>query len=289
MREFAGRTAFVTGGANGIGRGIACSLARAGANVAIADIDESSLADANAAVEPFGTKVMTIPLDVSDRAAVERAADEVESAFGRVHLLFNNAGVSIGPLPVTDIAPQQWDWIFGVNVFGVVNGVSAFVPRIEAHGEGGHVVNTASIGGLQVHPVLRNGSYAMTKYAVVALSEALALQLEDTNIGVSVLCPAATRSTLSRSSRRRPERFGGPYESSVPAESRGSNLLPEALDPDDVGERVLDCIRHEEFFIFTHSDPRAWIAERNARLVAAFDSVDAYNTAHGHGPVDRAT
>lgn len=114
MREFAGKTAFVTGGANGIGRGIARSLARAGANVAIADIDESSLAEAKADVEPFGTKVITIPLDVSDRVAVDGAADEVESAFGRVHLVFNNAGVSIGALPVTDIAPQQWDWILSL-------------------------------------------------------------------------------------------------------------------------------------------------------------------------------
>jgi len=281
VREFSGRTAFVTGGANGIGLGIARALAMAGANVMIADIDRTALDAAKSDLDCLGTRILAMQLDVSDRDAVEQAAIDAESAFGNVHILVNNAGVSLGPLNVTEIATNQWDWLFGVNVYGVVHGVSAFVPRMLAHGEEAHVVNTASIGGLQVHPELRNGSYAMTKYAVVALSEALELQLEGTPIGVSVLCPAAVRTTLGASPSRRPERFGGPFESAIPAESRAINLQPEVLGPDDVGARVLDAIGNGEFFVFTHSDPRAWIERRHARLVEAFDRVDRYKASVG--------
>ena len=277
MNDFHDKTAFITGAANGIGLGIARSLARAGANIAIADIDEAALEVARGDLSREGASVVAIALDVSDRRAVEIAAKTVESAFGNVHVLVNNAGITLGPIPVTEIQPAQWDWIFGVNLFGIVNGLSSFVPRMLGHGEVGHVVNTASIGGLQVNAELQNGSYSMTKYAVVALSEALELQLAASPLGVSVLCPALVRTTLQSSAERRPERFGGPYDKVAPGhEQEMGDMQPDELEPDDVGARVLAAIRNEEFFIFTHPETRAWIQARHDRLMAGFDALSSY-------------
>jgi NAD(P)-dependent dehydrogenase (short-subunit alcohol dehydrogenase family) len=216
-------------------------------------------------------------VDVSDAAAFERAADEAEAEFGNVHFLFNNAGVSLGAMPLWEMTPAQWEWIFGVNVQGVINGIRTWVPRMRRHGEAGRVVNTASIGGLQVNPKLRNGSYAMTKYAIVAASEALALDLEDSAIGVSVLCPALVNTTLHASSRRRPARLGGPYEREGADAAKAWQSA--GLSPDDVGRRVLDAVARSEFFIFTHEEPRAWIEGRHARILAGFDSITRYNAA----------
>ena len=282
MKNFHDKTAFITGAANGIGLGIAAALIRAGANVAIADIDAAALSRARSTLEAGGTRVFDIALDVSDRHAMEGAQEKVAAEFGNVHVLVNNAGITLGPIPVTDIQPAQWDWIFGVNLFGIVNGVSAFIPRMLQHGEEAHVVNTASIGGLQVNRELQNGSYSMTKYAVVALSEALELQLESTNIGVSVLCPALVRTTLQQSAQRRPDRFGGPYDKVEHGrELEMGAIQPEELEPGAVGERVLSAIRDDEFFIFTHPETRPWIEARYQRLMRGFDALDAYRNGLG--------
>jgi NAD(P)-dependent dehydrogenase (short-subunit alcohol dehydrogenase family) len=277
VKDFSGKTAFVTGAANGIGRGIAASLASAGAKIAIADIDADALETTRATFEAEGATVLAMPLDVSERAALEDVADKIEAAFGPVQVLVNNAGITLGPIPVTDIGEKMWDWIFGVNLFGVVNGVSTFVPRMLAAGREGHVVNTASIGGLQVNAELQNGSYSMTKYAVVALSEALQLQLADSAIGVSVLCPALVRTTLQESAGRRPERFGGPYEKVVPGhELDMPTMQPTELRPDEVGDRVLAAIRDDDFYIFTHPETRAWLEARHAKLMEGYDALDRY-------------
>jgi NAD(P)-dependent dehydrogenase (short-subunit alcohol dehydrogenase family) len=275
MMDFSGKTAFVTGAANGIGLGICRALARNGVNLVLADIEQAQLDIARAELSTFNIRTHAIEVDVSDAYAFARAADEAEAQFGNIHFLFNNAGVSLGPTPLWEVTPEQWEWIFGVNIFGVINGIRALVPRMKAHGEAGHVVNTASIGGLQVNPKLRNGSYAMTKYAIVAASEALALDLDATNLGVSVLCPALVATTLHASAQRRPQRLGGPFQR---AGSDAAKAWQSAgLSPDDVGHRVLDAVARKEFFIFTHEEPRAWIEARHARLMAGFDSIDRYN------------
>jgi NAD(P)-dependent dehydrogenase (short-subunit alcohol dehydrogenase family) len=279
MMDFCGKTAFVTGAANGIGLGICRELARNGVNIVLADIEQAQLDIARRELAAFNVRTRAIEVDISDAAAFERAAGTAEAEFGNIHFLFNNAGVSLGAMPLWEVTPAQWEWIFGVNVQSVVNGIRTLVPRMRGHGEAGHVINTASIGGLQVNPKLRNGSYAMTKYAIVALSEALALDLEDSEIGVSVLCPALVNTTLHASSRRRPARLGGPYERpgadvAIAGQSAG-------LSPDDVGRRVLDAVARSEFFVFTHEEPRAWIEERHARILAGFDSITRYN-ASGH-------
>jgi NAD(P)-dependent dehydrogenase (short-subunit alcohol dehydrogenase family) len=273
--DFSGKTAFVTGAANGIGLGICRALARGGANIVLADIEKAQLEIARRELSAFNVRSLAMEVDVSDAASLERAAEQAEAEFGNIHLLFNNAGVSLGAMPLWELTPAQWEWIFGVNVQGAINGIRILVPRMRRHGEAGHVVNTASIGGLQVNPRLRNGSYAMTKYAVVALSEALALDLEDSAIGVSVLCPALVNTTLYASSRRRPVRLGGPYDR--PDAGTAKSWQSGGLSPDDVGRRVLDAVAAREFFIFTHEEPRAWIEQRHARILAGFDSLARYN------------
>jgi NAD(P)-dependent dehydrogenase (short-subunit alcohol dehydrogenase family) len=273
--EFSGKAAFVTGAANGIGLGICRALARSGVNLVLADIEQSALEKAKNELAVFNVRIRAIEVDVSDAAAFERAADQAESEFGNIHFLFNNAGITLKSVPLWEITPQQWEWIFGVNIFGVINGIRALVPRMVAHGEAGHVVNTASIGGLQVNPKLRNGSYAMTKYAVVAASEALALNLEGSNLGVSVLCPALVASTLYASAARRPARLGGPFER--PGGDIATAWQSAGLPPDEVGKRVLDAVTLGEFFIFTHEEPREWIEARHRRLMAGFDSIKRYN------------
>jgi NAD(P)-dependent dehydrogenase (short-subunit alcohol dehydrogenase family) len=273
--EFSGKTAFVTGAANGIGFGICRALARNGVDLVLADIEKARLEAAREELARFNVRTRAIEVDVSDASAYERAADEAEAEFGNIHFLFNNAGITMGPKPLWEVTPEQWEWIFGVNIFGVFNGIRTLVPRMTKHGEAGHIVNTASIGGLQVNPKLRNGSYAMTKYAVVAASEALALDLEGSNLGVSVLCPAVVATTLYASSQRRPERLGGAFGKPNPEAAR--LFTTHGIEPDDVGRRVLDAVAAGEFFIFTHEEPREWIEARHKRLLAGFDSIERYN------------
>jgi NAD(P)-dependent dehydrogenase (short-subunit alcohol dehydrogenase family) len=277
--EFSGKTAFVTGAANGIGLGICRALARNGVNLVLADIEQSALEKARSELSTFNVRTRAVEVDISDAATFERAADEAEREFGNIHFLFNNAGITMAPKPLWEITLAQWEWIFGVNIFGVINGIRALVPRMKGHGEAGHVVNTASIGGLQVNPKLRNGSYAMTKYAVVAASEALALDLEGSHLGVSVLCPAIVATTLYASAQRRPERLGGPF--GRPNTEHAKAFHAAGILPDDVGRRVLDAIAKNEFFIFTHEEPREWIEARHQRLMTGFDSIERYHAQEG--------
>src|ERR1035437_475244 len=223
LSNLKGRGAIVTGAAGGIGLGIARTLARKGADVVLADIDAKALDAAQREVAALGVRAFARRLDVSDREAVSAAAPEFEALLGKVHLLFNNAGVEIGGRTLAEVGDSEWQWIFGVNVFGVINGIRHFVPLLRKHGEGGYVVNTASIAGFQVNREYRLGPYSATKAAVVALSEALAQDMEDSGIGVSVLCPAAVNTRIAESERNRPARFGGP-----PSGER-SNALREKL------------------------------------------------------------
>jgi NAD(P)-dependent dehydrogenase (short-subunit alcohol dehydrogenase family) len=276
MRELKGKNAFVTGAGSGIGLGICRALAKAGVNIALADIEQEPLDKAVAEVAALGVQAFGVPLDVSDEAAVRRAASKVGSRFGDLHILSNNAGVTFAGSPLLGVPQQQLDWIFGVNVFGTLHCCRTFVPLIQKHGQGGHIVNTASIGGLQVNPLLRNGPYAMTKYAVVAMSETLALDLEGTGIGVSVFCPALVATGLYKSAQRRPERFGGAYKPAATTTTAARVMPTNAISGDEAGERVRQAIVDDEFFVFTHPQTRAWIEDRHRRLMAGFDANDRY-------------
>jgi NAD(P)-dependent dehydrogenase (short-subunit alcohol dehydrogenase family) len=278
MRDLTGKGAVVTGAANGIGLGICRALAGAGVDIVLADIEGDTLERARAEIASLGVKATALALDVSDRDAVTRAAHDVTRALLKLHILVNNAGIAFQGSPLLSVEPEQWAWVLGVNVMGAIHCLNAFMPLIRAHGEGGHIVNTASIGGFQVNPVLRNGPYAMSKYALVALSETLALDLEGSGIGVSVFCPALVASTLGQSARRRPARFGGAY---VPPPSERRHMPTAAITPDAAGARVLHAIQHDEFFVFTHPETRLWIEARHRRIMAGFDALDRYLAAKG--------
>ena len=200
MEDVTGKTAFITGGAGGIGLAMAHVFAEAGMNVAILDIEAEALTRAEESLSETNTGVVAIRADVTDREAFADAADKAEARFGPVHVVCNNAGVvNFGRLD--EVSYADYDWVLGVNIGGVVNGLQTFLPRMQAHGEGGHIVNTSSIAG---HLSPGNlGIYCASKYAVLALSESLAGELAGSNIGVSVLCPAAVATGIVDSDRNR--------------------------------------------------------------------------------------
>ena len=288
MKDVAGKVAFVTGAASGIGLSIARALAGAGMRVAIADVEDDALERARASLASGGGDILAVRVDVTDRAALAAAADRVEDAFGKVHVLCNNAGVLVGGA-IADMAYADWDWVLGVNVGGVVNGVQTFLPRILAHGEGGHIVNTASLAGLST---ARNmGVYTASKFAVVGLSEALRADLADQGVGVSVLCPGVVDTNIFGSGRNRPAMLRSDTDSDVhpmvrhlPAaerEPRMERLLATALDPDSVGPVVLHGIRENEAFLFTHPQLESMTRTRHADIVDAFERWRRYREEQG--------
>ncbi len=282
MKDLKGKTAYVSGAASGIGFGIASALAQAGANIALIDIRADALTEARNRLHNLGVHVEAFVSDVSDAARLEETARAIDAAFGPIHIVCNNAGVSMLGEPLEEISLSDWNWVIDVNIKGVINGIHTFVPRLRQQGEGGHIVNTASIAGLQVNPNFRTGAYAMTKYAVVALSEALEQELSDTDIGVSVLCPAAVDTGIHLSARARPERLGGPFVRSF--DHFMGDLIKEGLRPEQVGARVVQAIRDNEFYILTHSSPREWVERRFARIMQAFDRAEAFEKGLGITP-----
>ncbi|MFT8243230.1 SDR family NAD(P)-dependent oxidoreductase [Roseomonas sp. BN140053] len=259
----------ITGAGSGIGQGIALAFAGAGAAVAVLDIRPEGLENTVRQVEARGGRAVPILADVSDRAAVERAAAEAERALGRIDIAVNNAGIAMHGRPIAELSPAEWDWVIGVNIGGVLHGMQSFLPRIRAHGGEGWLVNTASIGGFQVRPGWHTGAYSMTKAAVVSISEALEQDLAGTPVGVSVLCPAAVATQLHLSGRTRPERLGGAYQRAENHFLGGE--IEGGLSPELVGQRLLRGLRDREFFIFTHSAPRSAVDTRHARLTEAFE------------------
>jgi NAD(P)-dependent dehydrogenase (short-subunit alcohol dehydrogenase family) len=274
MQDLRGRTAIVTGAASGIGFGIAAALAESGANLVLADLRPDPLREAARQIQALGAPVACVTVDVSDSASVEAAAQAALDAFGTLHVAVNNAGVAMHGTPLEDVTPQEWDWVIGVNIRGVINGIRSFVPLIRRHGQGGHVVNTGSISSFFVREGRNQGAYAMTKYAVLALSEALEQELEGTGIGVSVLCPGAVRTAIFQGAATRPDRFGGSYSRPRQEALQNGGLAGSALDPIVVGRRVVQAIQAGEFYVLTHAGEKSVIEARFERIKAAFDRVD---------------
>jgi NAD(P)-dependent dehydrogenase (short-subunit alcohol dehydrogenase family) len=250
MKDFAGRTAFVTGGANGIGIGLVRALLATGCNVAIADIRQQSIDEALQSLP--NQNVMGVQVDVSSRAAVARAADEVEAKFGPVSLLFNNAGINLFQT-IEESSYDDWDWVMGVNLHGPINGVMTFVPRMIRAGKGGYVVNTASMASFLAAG--KPGIYNTTKFAVRGLSESLRASLAPHNIGVSVLCPGLVKSYIYASDEVRPE---GLMAGAKPVDKAGVKRLAEVhefgMEADVIADRVLDAMRENRFHIFSHPE-----------------------------------
>src|SRR5712671_21138 len=245
MRELAGKTAFVTGGASGIGLALGRAFAQAGMKVMLADVEADALAAAVKSLASFGPDVRGVTCDVADPASVGRAAEASYAAFGHVHVVCNNAGVA-GGSGIDDISLDTWRWVLDVNLMGVLHGIHAFLPHIRAHGEGGHIVNTASMAGLQSG--LGFSPYSTSKFAVVNMSEGLAMQVKPFGIGVSVLCPSFVRTRIGESGRNRPERYGQsrPLDPASPAAAMVAEIARQigaGLDPASVAERVVEAIR----------------------------------------------
>jgi NAD(P)-dependent dehydrogenase (short-subunit alcohol dehydrogenase family) len=277
MRELAGRTAFVTGGASGIGFALGRAFAEARMKVMLADIETDALAAAVKRLQDFAPDVRGVTCDVADAVSVERAARASYEAFGNVHVICNNAGVA-GGSGIDNISLDTWRWVLDVNLMGVLHGIHAFLPHLRAHGEGGHIVNTAAMAGLQSG--LGFSPYATSKFAVVAMSEGLALQLAPLGIGVTVLCPGFVRTGISKSARNRPEHYGA-NQAPDPTSPAGvlaaemARLSQSGLDPADVAARTVTAICQEELYVFTHPEMCGEVTERFAAIQAAMDRAAA--------------
>ena len=270
MQDLQGKVAFVTGGASGIGFGIAKRFVENGMKVVIADLRQDHIDEARAWFEERqqGRNVHFIQLDVTDREAMAGAADETERTFGKVHVLVNNAGVGIeGPLK--EATYQDWDFGLAVNLGGVINGVQTFVPRIRAHGEGGHVVSTASLAGLVVMPS-QMAMYVTAKAAVIAFMESIRGELAQEGIGVSVLCPGPIKSNIHELSKNRPQGFNASEAFQAAAERLGQRQVSDLwMEPEQVGDMVVDAIKGDQLYIITHGEWRDAVTARYEAQVAA--------------------
>jgi NAD(P)-dependent dehydrogenase (short-subunit alcohol dehydrogenase family) len=267
MDPFDGRVAVITGGASGIGAAMARAFAARGARLALADIDQAALAAAEKEHGEAGTEVLALPVDVTRRDQVFTFADAVFDRFGAAHVVCNNAGIATfgrtweSPL-------EDWEYTMAVDLWGVVYGIQAFVPRLVAQDQGGHVVNTASMAGLVGMSWL--GVYCAAKFAVVGVSEALHRELKPHDIGVSVLCPMIVETNLTANSQRlRPD--GPAHEESTPEQPGAGDMQGSVKQPEEVAQRVVRAIERRQLYVLTHEEQREILRRRAARIDAAFE------------------
>ncbi len=270
MKDVAGKGAFITGGASGIGLGIAKAFVKAGMKVAIADLRQDHLDEAAAFFNGTDKKdnVHFIRLDVTDRKAMAAAAAETEDRFGKIHVLVNNAGVGITG-PVKDAKFDDWDWGMDVNLGGVINGLVIFLPYLMKHGEGGHIISTSSMSAIV--PIKGATIYTTAKGAVNGMMESIRGELAADNISASAFCPGPVQSNISEAAKLRPEKYkknSGFAEAEQSLSKRPNN--PHWMDHVEVGERVLRGLRRNDLFIFTHPEFKAGAAERCEAILASF-------------------
>jgi len=268
MQDFTGKVAFITGGASGVGLGQAKVFARVGARIVLADVRAAALDDALGQLHGIGASAHGIHLDVTDRAAFARAAEEAEGVFGPVQLLFNTAGVSMfGPLEESTY--EDYDWMMGVNFGGVVNGIQTFVPRMIDHGKGGYVVNTASIAGLvSAGP---SGIYCASKFAVVGLSLALQQALAPHDIGVSVLCPGNVNTNIAEACGTRPAHLGNTgYHLDDTIVDAFRSIHSAGMDPVTLAEHVKDAMARNQLFVIPYPELRKRVADQFDAILSVF-------------------
>jgi NAD(P)-dependent dehydrogenase (short-subunit alcohol dehydrogenase family) len=285
MKDVAGKKAFITGGASGLGLAMSRSFAGAGMKVAIADIEDAALESASAEFADINAEVITMKVDVTDRESMSDARAQTLDAFGKVHVVCNNAGVALNG-NIADMTYKDWDWVMKVDLDGVINGLVTFVNDIKSHGEGGHFVNTASIAGQYGMPGL--GIYCAAKFAVVGMSETMRHDLAEDNIGVSVLCPGLVATGIGASERNRPDEYGGSTTPSMNSSiASGAQQAPpesplaDVMDPSTIGDMVLHSILNEQFYILSHKVFQAPLDKRAAEISASFDYWDEYRKEHG--------
>jgi len=265
MKDVQGKVAFITGAASGMGLGMARAFSAAGMKVMLGDIQKDPLDAAVAELKGQGRDVAGVVVDVTDRDSVFAAAQATVDTFGKVHVCVNNAGVGADG-SAESTSEKNWRWTIDVNMWGVVWGLQAFMPLIKEHGEGGHVINTASMAGMFSWKNL--SAYNASKYAVVAMSETAMAEHTEDNIGVSVLCPGVVNTNLGTSARNRGDDYGG---STDKKSEQMVAMLKKGLSPDVVGEQVLEAIIDDQPYIFTDPGLRSWVESRFQRILAGYD------------------
>ena len=266
MELGAGKTAVVTGGGSGIGEALCRAFAAEGMAVVVSDIDRHAAEGVAQAITAAGGSAIAVRTDVADRTSVKALADEAFAAFGGVHALCNNAGV-VTFRPASEMSDADWDWVMSVNLGGVVNGVTQFLPRMIEQGGEAHIVNTSSSAGLFAPPGM--ASYVVSKQAVVGMSEHLRADLAPLGIGVSVLCPGGVATRIVEAGRNRPDTHGGPEDVPEHAEPIRQGIAA-GMPPEEVAGRVLDAIRENTLYVVTHEDTREGVEARREAMRAAF-------------------
>jgi len=270
MEHFQGAGAMITGGASGIGLAVAKQLGAKGAKLVLADIEQSALDTAVAAFTEAGVEAHGIVCDVSKKDSVDALADECFARLGKVHVIFNNAGVAVGG-PITEMTHDDWRWIIDVDLWGPIHGVEAFVPRMIEQGEGGHVLFTASFAGLV--PNIGLGPYCVAKYGVVAMAEVLSRELRQHEIGVSVLCPMRVGTNIGHSERNRRDDYGGADAGNLVEDQDEGNddMAGRVLDVDDVAALTVDAIVGNRLYVLPHDESRQAIRRRFERIDRIFE------------------
>jgi NAD(P)-dependent dehydrogenase (short-subunit alcohol dehydrogenase family) len=270
MQDFDDKVAVITGGASGIGFATANQLGAKGANLLLADIEPDALEEAAGVLRTrHGVRVEGQVCNVAIKADMDALADFAFAQMGGAHILFNNAGVAVGG-PIAEMSYDDWRWIIDVDLWGVVNGVHAFLPRIQAQDQPGHILFTASFAGLV--PNVGLGPYCVAKYGVVALAEVLAKELRGSEVGVSVLCPMRVGTNIGDSERNRDATYGGDEDSSVADQDESNeDMAGRVLDVDDVAALVVEAIESNELYILPHPESRESIQRRFARIDGTFE------------------
>ena len=276
MSRFTGKTAIISGGAEGIGFSIAQAVGKQGMNVVIGDIDTDQLEQARAKLEAQGIAVLAVPMDVTRQDQWQAVAEQAKTRFGNVHMLVNNAGVTGTPCAIEQMDEKDWRWVLDVNLMGVIYGTAAIVPLIKEHGEGGWLINVASMAGMV--GVAYGGPYTATKVAVVGMSESWHAEFKPHNIQVSVLCPGFVKTRINQSQRNKHAEYR--KEESAEGESDGNvsaladhlqSVIDAGLAPEIVGERMVEAIGAGELYIFTHPNYRKVTQARYKAIDEAFE------------------
>ncbi|MBV1879052.1 MAG: SDR family NAD(P)-dependent oxidoreductase [Pseudomonadales bacterium] len=279
MKDVQGKVAFITGGASGMGLGMARAFTAAGMKVMIGDIEQAPMDRAVAELNEVGGDAAGIQTDVTKLESVQAAAAATIEKFGKVHVICNNAGIGVGGQS-EKASMRNWEWVMDVNLWGVVHGLQAFVPLITEHGEGGHVVNTASMAGM--YGLRGAGPYNATKFAVVGISETMMAEHSRDNLGVSVLCPGIVATNIGNSARNRAENYGGPVQPNE--KDTSAEMLAKGLNPDVVGHLVLEAIQEDQPYIFTDPSLRYLIERRTKHILAGYDWADNCKALEGIEP-----
>jgi len=272
MSQFAGKTAIISGGAEGIGLSIAKALGEQKMNIVLGDIDQKNLEKASLELRDSGISVLPVTLDVADETQWHNAAQQAIERFGKIHMVVNNAGIGGDTGPIQNAQTKGWQWALDVNLMGVMYGAKVIVPWIKQHGEGGWIINVASMAGMGGIPY--NGAYTATKTAVVALSESWAAELQSKDIKVAVLCPAFVQTRIYDSDRNRPLKYQNDTATPTNEDSfadKTKHLVENGIDVSIVGKRVVEALNDGELYIFTHPNYRAIVQRRFRAIDAAFE------------------